>query len=408
MDWLELGLTFGLGFLGSLGHCVGMCGGLTLVFARLACSDRWDERLRFHLCLNLGRIASYGIVGAVLGGAGSLITKGREVVSVGLGLWLVGLGLVQVIPQSWSQQLNWHGLNLNFWHTKLSQAMANMAHRVSWWQTWVLGLLWGLIPCGFLYTAQIKAAESGSIEGGFLVMVAFGLGTIPAMVGSGFWFSYLNHDRRSQLYRFGGWITLVLGVITVARTDSLHDITGYGAFICLGLVMIARPIGRLVRLFLVYRRLLGVSAFALSLVHALVMLEHSLGWNLDGLSFMMLHYQWGVGAGVGAIALMVVPAMTSFDGAVRYLGGWWRRIHLLGVWAFFASGAHILLTGSHFLGAVVWDTPQLVNCIILGIVTTSAWLLRQKWLWQVWGQGKLYLPAGYDPEKLLQAKDDRS
>lgn len=403
MDWLELGLTLGLGFLGSFGHCVGMCGGLTLVFARMSGEQGWRQRLWFHLCLNLGRVISYGLVGAILGGAGALVTQGREVVSVGLGLWLIGLGLVQVLPSKFS----FHWEPLSFLHTKLSQVMANLAHQVFWWQSWGLGLLWGLIPCGFLYTAQIKAVESGSIDKGLMTMVAFGLGTVPAMVGSGFLFSKLSQDHRSQLYRFGGWITIVLGVITVMRTDSLHDVTGYGAFICLWLVMIARPIGKLVNLFLVYRRLLGVSAFVLSLVHALVMLDHSLGWQLDAFSFMVIHYQWGMGAGVTAIGLMFFPAVTSFDRAIKVLGWWWRRIHLLGVLAFLCSGLHILLTGSHFLGAVVWDIPQVLNCIILGVVTASAWLVRQGWLWQLLGQKKLYLREAYAEEKFPNTVDDR-
>jgi uncharacterized protein len=73
---LDLLLIVALGFLGSFGHCIGMCGPLTVAFALSQESDR-PARIKgwqFHLLLNTGRIISYSLVGAVLGGLGSALS----------------------------------------------------------------------------------------------------------------------------------------------------------------------------------------------------------------------------------------------------------------------------------------------------------------------------------------------
>jgi len=69
-------------------------------------------------------------------------------------------------------------------------------------------MVWGLIPCGFLYA--IKAAETGNLWRDAAVL-AFGLGTLPTMLGVGVSTSLVSADRRSQLFRLGGWITSPLG-----------------------------------------------------------------------------------------------------------------------------------------------------------------------------------------------------
>jgi sulfite exporter TauE/SafE len=81
-----------------------------------------------------------------------------------------------------------------------------------WWTPALLGSVWGLIPCGFLYAAQIKAAETGNLWLGAATMLAFGLGTMPMMLGVGVSASKLSADKRSQLFRLGGWVTLTIGI----------------------------------------------------------------------------------------------------------------------------------------------------------------------------------------------------
>ena len=209
-----------------------------------------------------------------------------------------------------------------------------------------------MIPCGFLYAAQIKAAETGNLWRGAATMLAFGIGTLPTMLGVGVSTSLVSSDRRSQLFRLGGWITITIGITTLLRTgDTMVDYTGHGALLCLMLALIARPISRLWSSPLKYRRALGVGAFVLALAHTAHMIEHTLNWNLDALAFMLPMHQQGIIAGFFALVMMTPAAITSFDRLQSYLGKRWRQIHLLSVPAVILSAIHAVLIGSHYLGA---------------------------------------------------------
>ena len=84
---LDLLLIFALGFLGSFGHCLGMCSPLTVALA-LSQDDAVSKlgSWRFHLLLNLGRTISYGLVGAALGGLGSIVVASGQLAGIGSGL----------------------------------------------------------------------------------------------------------------------------------------------------------------------------------------------------------------------------------------------------------------------------------------------------------------------------------
>ncbi|MEO0969812.1 MAG: ferric reductase-like transmembrane domain-containing protein, partial [Cyanobacteria bacterium J06639_18] len=74
-----------------------------------------------------------------------------------------------------------------------------------------------------------------------------------------------------------------------------------------------------------------MGAFVLSLAHTIHKVEHSFEWNLEAVSFFTIEYQWGILAGFIALLLMAPAAFTSFDSLQKYLGHWWRKIHLLSV-----------------------------------------------------------------------------
>ena len=77
-------------------------------------------------------------------------------------------------------------------------------------------------------------------------MGAFGLGTLPMMVGLGTYSAWLSRDRRSQLFQLGGWITLLIGILTLLRTgDLMVDYAGHLSLLCLALALIARPVSKI-------------------------------------------------------------------------------------------------------------------------------------------------------------------
>jgi hypothetical protein len=400
---LDILLVMALGFLGSFGHCVGMCGPLTVAFSMSSQSTtppNWQRQLYFHGLLNLGRIVSYALVGAGIGAVGSVLVAGgqfagidsglRRGLAIATGILLIWIGLAQIAPQ-WLPRIPFlHPLLQGKLHQQLGSAMTKLSLRSRWWTPFLLGMTWGLIPCGFLYAAQIKAAESGNLWQGTLTMLAFGLGTVPSMLGIGTFSSLLSADRRSQLFRLGGWVTLAIGILTLLRTDDMVDFTGYAALIFLVLALIARPISRFWAQPLQYRRALGVGAFVLSAAHTLFMLDHNFEWNFEALSFMLPNYQVSIWLGTLALLLMAPAALTSFDRIQQHLGRYWRLIHLLTVPALVLAAGHVVLIDSNFLGGMEWTTTQKICSALLGILVLAVLLIRARWFWLLFALEKSY------------------
>ncbi len=361
---LDLLLIIALGFVGSFGHCVGMCGPLTVAFSLSQSSNSATKALemfKFHLLLNIGRIISYALVGGALGGLSSVFVASGQLMGIGsnfrqgmaifTGLMLIWFGLGNIKP-NWLPHLPFlHPLEGGL-HQQLSSGMNRVSDQKYWWTPGILGTFWGLIPCGFLYAAQLKAIETGDIFGGAITMLCFGLGTIPMMLGVGISTSKLSADKRSQLFRLGGWITLGIGILTLLRTDAMIDYTGHGALLLLAIALVARPLSRFWAAPLQYRRVFGVGGFILALAHTAHMLEHSLNWNLDAISFMLPQHKYGAIAGIVALILLTPAAITSFDTLQKVLGKHWRQIHLLSVPAFILIIIHAVFLGSHYLGAL--------------------------------------------------------
>jgi sulfite exporter TauE/SafE len=388
---LDLGLMAALGFLGSFGHCAGMCGPLTVAFGLAQSPSQsgspWKP-LGFHLLLNFGRILSYALVGLGIGALGSLLMAGGQWAGVGsdlrrgvailTGSALIWVGLLQINPKLLPPIPLINPMASRELHDRLSQTMLRLSHHAGWSTPLLLGMVWGLMPCGFLYAAQIKAAETGDLWLGLATMVAFGLGTLPTMLGVGVSVGLLSGDRRSQLFRMGGWVTITVGLLTLMRTgEGMGDATGHLALGLLMLALVARPLKSLWAAPLQYRRTIGVSAFVLALAHSVHMVEHVWGWNLDALAFMLPRHRQGIGAGAIALGLLTPAALTSFNKAQARLGRWWRRLHLLSVPALLCAAVHCILLGSPYLGSVSLTRWNYVYTAGLAIAVLMVLVVRQ-------------------------------
>jgi sulfite exporter TauE/SafE len=178
------GLLLGLflaGAAGSTMHCVPMCGGFVLGqvadrMARLPAARLCEwQRIRGGALLpyHLGRLTTYAGLGA-LGGAASGRLPWFGVISAGLLLLGAALFLAhvaRVLPGLDRAPAGW------------TRAIARLAKRTS--GGYPLGVVLGFLPCGFLYAALATTAASGSPFLGALGMLAFGLGTVPALVAVG-------------------------------------------------------------------------------------------------------------------------------------------------------------------------------------------------------------------------------
>ncbi|MEL6495860.1 MAG: sulfite exporter TauE/SafE family protein [Cyanobacteria bacterium J06623_7] len=399
---LDLLLIVALGFLGSFGHCMGMCGPLTVALALSQDSDtKGIKGWQFHLLLNLGRVCSYGIVGIALGGLGSIVVASGQLAGIGsslrqfmavfTGILLIWCGIGQIKP-NWLPRLPLvHPLQGQI-HQRLNSGMDRLSLQRQWWTPFLLGGVWGLIPCGFLYTAQLKAVETGSLWLGVLTMLGFGLGTAPMMLGVGISASKISADRRSQLFRLGGWVTLTIGILTLLRSDAMVDYTGHAALLLLVVALVARPLSKFWFVPLQYRRLIGIGAFVLALAHTAHMLDHSLNWNPDAIAFMLPQHRLGMILGILSLALMIPAALTSSDRQQKKLGKRWRKIHLLTVPSFILVVCHTVLLGSHYLGDLQLSTDSKIRVAIIITLAIAVLCSRSTIFWTIIGRRKAYVP----------------
>lgn len=401
---LDLLLIMTLGFLGSFGHCLGMCGPLAAAFSlsrKQETPTKWQEQLSFHILLNLGRLISYALIGAGIGALGSILIAGgyiagsgsglRRAIALLTGIMLIWFGILQIQPKFLPRIPLIHPLAQGKLHDRLSRAMVKLSLHTRWWTPAALGMVWGLMPCGFLYAAQIKAAETGNMWMGAATMLAFGLGTLPTMLGVGVSTSLVSADRRSQLFRLAGWVTIIVGVITLLRTgEMMGDYTGHASLVCLMLALIARPIRRFWPQLLQYRRALGVGAFVLAVAHMVQAVQHTFGWDLNAISFLLPTHQLAIAMGAIAIALLTPAALTSFNNFQKNLGQRWRQIHLLSVPALLLCVIHAILIGSHYLGNLEGTLKNQVSAALLGIITLGVLLVRSRWVWSLLSLEKFY------------------
>lgn len=192
--------AFMAGLLGS-GHCFAMCGGIagSLGTAGLnspasgrpgrgiAGKDRYFlEILTKALLFNLGRILSYAIAGAL-----SALLLGTFSSIDGLqwlGVLLRGTTGLLVLLIGFRFLFDWHGLDLiERWGARVWVRVAPFATRFAsspgGINRLMLGMCWGFLPCGLVYTLLLTAASTANAAAGASVMLAFGAGTLPSMLG---------------------------------------------------------------------------------------------------------------------------------------------------------------------------------------------------------------------------------
>jgi hypothetical protein len=210
-------MAFVTGFLGSFGHCVGMCGPLvgSLAFAAAPLGAR--RSLGGQLAYHAGRVTTYAAVGAAMGFTGSFVNvAGRlagaqQIVAVAAGalLFVVGLGTAGATVALRRLEARAAGKVVALVRRVLADGGAGRLYPA--------GLALGLLPCGFSWTAFLGAAGTGSGPEGLLLALAFGLGTVPALVAVGAAGAAIGVRARGILARVGGVLVAILGAALVLR-----------------------------------------------------------------------------------------------------------------------------------------------------------------------------------------------
>ncbi len=245
-------------------HCLGMCGGaisalmltakprtsraniVTFPIALLSSARpvavlpaAAKTNLPLVLAFNGGRILSYGVAGAVAGtlgsGAGALLLS--DAMPLRLALFLFA-NIIMLLT----------GLYIAGWTTGL--APLERAGQYLWRhisplaskflpvetcpQAALLGGLWGWIPCGLVYAMLVVALASGSAVNGAATMIAFGLGTLPAMTAAGMLSAQMKTRLRDKRLRIAaGLVVIVMALLGLNRAPALAGLTNYASLTAL-------------------------------------------------------------------------------------------------------------------------------------------------------------------------------
>jgi sulfite exporter TauE/SafE len=203
-----------LGLFGA-SHCLVMCGGIA---AATGASSPPSQRLPSLLSFNLGRIASYSIAGALVGWAGLWLQQQHDVLMLSLrtlaGVMLLLMGLYIAHWSSWLTRIE--QLGQGFWRLIQPQA-GKLMSKPSLPARFALGMLWGWLPCGLIYSTLSWVAANGEPLAGALTMATFGLGTLPALFAGGLAAAslsrFLNHHVTRTL---SGMLLIIYGLWTVS------------------------------------------------------------------------------------------------------------------------------------------------------------------------------------------------
>ena len=230
MSELAAALTTALfaGLLGSA-HCLGMCAGISGLFAMRASVTGFRQQIPMAITYNAGRLASYVILGLVVAAVGShfvgLAPALAGPVRIAAGALIILIGLQIAFDLRMLGGLERMGGAV--WD-RVAPFAKGLLPVISLPRALGLGLLWGLLPCGLVYSVLLVAASSGDAGDGALIMLAFGLGTTPAMLLTGLGAARLSQVLQGRWTRLGAGLLIVgLGILTLAM-PVLRTIAGPG------------------------------------------------------------------------------------------------------------------------------------------------------------------------------------
>ena len=206
-------------------HCIAMCGSVIgALTLSLPAEIRESQRkmLPYVFNYNLGRLLSYGVAGLIVGSLsapllafnGHLVLRYLSViVMVCMGLYLAGW-----FPKF--AHMERLGSPIWKWLQPIGQKLLPVK-KLS--QAFYLGIIWGWLPCGLVYAALAVAATAGDPAKASMVMLAFGAGTLPAVMGAGMFTGMLASLARSENLRKIAGLLIIIMALTTALWPMDHQ-----------------------------------------------------------------------------------------------------------------------------------------------------------------------------------------
>ncbi len=201
METISILTIITIAFLGSFGHCIGMCGGIVIAYSSTKVKSNWSKKMQtlVHLLYSFGRVTTYTILGALFGLVGGVVTfdnltSGILLLVTGSTMILIGLSLMGKIKFLTTIE---HSCSKSPLYQSTFKSLIGSDSLMSFY---LLGMLNGLLPCGFVYVFAITAASTGSVFWGAFVMFIFGLSTIPALFSLGFFIGLFKKTNLRDLF----------------------------------------------------------------------------------------------------------------------------------------------------------------------------------------------------------------
>ena len=197
-------------------HCIGMCGPIAMAIPVNRSSNL--SILFGALQYNLGRILTYAVLGAIVGSIGLTIqTFGiLQWLSIVSGVVLILFAWRKYLKQSFSGRFPSLGIQ-----TKLNKGLGTIIRSKSPFKLLFLGGLNGLLPCGMVFTALLNAILTGDLLFSSLAMIAFGIGTLPAMIAVTFMTNKITNSARQKMSRMVPYLLTIVGLLIVLRGLNL-------------------------------------------------------------------------------------------------------------------------------------------------------------------------------------------
>ncbi len=217
METVNILTIISIAFLGSFGHCIGMCGGIVVAYSTIKIDPKSSKVSQSvaHLLYSLGRVLTYSVLGAIFGSLGGVVlfsnnANGGLLIFAGIVMILAGLSLMGKIK---FLTLIEHSFSSSSIYKNAFKSVLNSKSNLSFF---LLGMLNGLLPCGFVYFFAITAASTADPLYGAFVMFIFGVSTIPAMFGVGFLSSMASATSfRNMMMSLSSIAVILYGAYTI-------------------------------------------------------------------------------------------------------------------------------------------------------------------------------------------------
>ncbi len=220
IDLMPIVTAFLAGLFGGV-HCVIMCGGVVSLLTPSALAASRQQQFFILLGYNFGRIFSYTLAGAIMGGAGALLVHWMplqitsQILTAIAGIFMLLLGLY--LTDWWHGLIFFERIGQYLWRFIEPKARHLLPIKKPH-HSFLAGVLWGWLPCGLVYSVLATAVATASIFKGALIMFAFGLGTLPTLLLMGLFIGGIAHLAAARWLKIiAGMIMIGFGILTFLR-----------------------------------------------------------------------------------------------------------------------------------------------------------------------------------------------